>query len=146
MKVKLGRDGRLAIPAEFSERLRIRAGDILALQVKDGDARLRRIEHTHARQAVNGPVSSSDLKSTVQVSSSGAIELPSETRQHLGMKHGDTVIMIIEDGNLIVYTFVRLNQHVRDMARRYPPSDGRLVSEELIRERRAEARAEERYG
>ncbi len=146
MKVKLGRDGRLAIPTEFGERLRIRVGDMLSLEVMDGDARLRPVELTHDRQAVNGPVSSRDLKATVQVSSCGAIELPTEARQQLGMKHGDTVIMIIEDGDLLVYTFARLNQHVRSMARKYPPSNGRLVSEDLIRERRAEARAEERYG
>ena len=146
MKVKLGRDGRLTIPAEFSECLRIQAEDILGLEVVDGDARLQPVERTHDLQAVNGVVSSNDPNMAVQVSSSGAIELPREVREQLGMNPGDTVIMIVEDGNLLVYTFARLNKYVRSMAKKYPLSDGRLASEELIRERRAEAKTEERHG
>ena len=146
MKVKLGRDGRLTIPSELSECLRIQAEDILGLEVVDGDARLQPVERTHDRQAVNGVVSSNDPTMAVQVSSSGAIELPPVVREQLGMNPGDTVIMIVEECNLLVYTFARLNQYVRSMAKRYPLSDGRMASEELTRERRAEAKAEERHG
>lgn len=146
MKIKLGRDGKLAIPAEYRKQLCIGSGDVLSLEVVDGDARLRLVEHSHGRSAVNSVDSTSDLKIMVRVSSSGAIKLPAEVRQQLGMNQGDTVITIVEDGGLLVYTFARLTQYVQNMARKYPPFNGRLVSEDLIRQRRAEARAEERYG
>jgi AbrB family looped-hinge helix DNA binding protein len=79
---------------------------------------------------------------TVKVSASGRMNLPSEVRKALGLKGPGHVILTIHDGTLTVRTMAQALKQVRALARPYAPKD-RLASEELIAERREEARREE---
>ena len=142
MKVKLGRDGRLAIPAEYRTELGIGPGDTLALCIVEGEARLKPFGETdnHMRFKSAAKIRTSPVR--VVIAEDGSVALPSEVRKILGMNAGDTVITIVEDGDLLAYTFEHLARYIQKQAKKHPLSDGRLLSEELIQERQAEARAE----
>lgn len=83
-----------------------------------------------------------EAKFTVQVGARGRLVLPSEVRKRLTLLKGDSVVLSLEpDGSL---KLVSLREQVRrglglfkDVA---PGSD---LADELIRDRRAEARREE---
>ena len=77
----------------------------------------------------------------VKVSASGRMNLPSEVRKALGLKGPGHVVLRVDDGVLTLRTVAQALEEVRALARPYAPKD-RLASEELIAERRAEARRE----
>jgi bifunctional DNA-binding transcriptional regulator/antitoxin component of YhaV-PrlF toxin-antitoxin module len=77
----------------------------------------------------------------VKVSASGRLHLPSEVRKALGLKGQAHVVITIEDGRATLTTMVENLARIRALARPYAPK-GRLASEELIAERREEARRE----
>ena len=78
----------------------------------------------------------------VKVSASGRLHLPSTIRKALGLKGPGHVIITLENGQARLTTMAENLARVRALARPYAPKD-RLVSEELIAERREEARREE---
>ena len=81
----------------------------------------------------------------VKVSKTGRMHLPAEVRRALGMK-GETKVILTVDGDAVrLRTPAQTLEHIRSLARPYKPK-GRLASEELILERRAEARREEQGG
>ena len=81
------------------------------------------------------------LQARVHVGEKGRIVIPAAMREALGVKPGDTVEMRFEDYELKVSTrrakIRRAQASVRGLV---PP--GTLVSEELIAERREEAKRE----
>lgn len=77
----------------------------------------------------------------VKVSERGRLSLPAEIRQALGLKGSAHVVLTIEDGEVRMRTMAQTLQQVRDLARSYVPRQG-LASEQLIAERREEARRE----
>lgn len=77
----------------------------------------------------------------VKISGSGRLNLPSELRRLLGLKGPGHVILTVQDGEVRITTMAQELERVRALARPYAPKD-RLASEELIRERRAEAKRE----
>jgi AbrB family looped-hinge helix DNA binding protein len=81
----------------------------------------------------------------VRVSKTGRLHLPAEVRRALDMKGATEVIVTIEDDSVRLRTPAQTLEHIRRLARPYKPQ-GRLASEELILERRAEARREEQNG
>jgi AbrB family looped-hinge helix DNA binding protein len=78
----------------------------------------------------------------VKVSASGRMNLPSEVRKALGLKGPGHVIIGMDDGGLTLKTMAQALEQVRALVRPYAPKD-RLASEELMAERRAEARRED---
>jgi bifunctional DNA-binding transcriptional regulator/antitoxin component of YhaV-PrlF toxin-antitoxin module len=70
------------------------------------------------------------------------MNLPSEVRKALGLKGPGHVILTMDGGTLTVRTMAQALEQVRALARPYAPKD-RLVSEELIAERREEAKRED---
>ena len=78
----------------------------------------------------------------VKVSASGRLHLPSAVRKALGLKGSGHVIITLEDGQARLTTMAENLARIRALARPYARKD-RLVSEELIAERREEARREE---
>jgi antitoxin PrlF len=73
-----------------------------------------------------------------KLDAAGRIVIPAEFRQALGVGPGDHVLMRVLDGEVHVYTL----DHVIERAQALFGSfgqDGRMLSEELIAERRAEA-------
>jgi AbrB family looped-hinge helix DNA binding protein len=81
----------------------------------------------------------------VKVSASGRINLPSEVRKALGLRGPGHVVITMEDDQVRLRTMAQALEHVRALARPYAPK-GHLASEELIAERRAEARREDSIG
>ena len=145
MRTKLGKDGEVAIAPEFMEKLGIVAGDVLLADAVDGDARLRTVESETAGPKAN--CSASRGAAMVGVSATGTVILPAAVRDELGMNPGDALLSIEQDGTILIYTPARLRQFTDGIMAKYPHLNGRLLSEELIRERREEAkREEEEYG
>ena len=68
----------------------------------------------------------------------GRVVIPAEYRKSLGLKPGDEIILILEDGELRLLTPQRAVQRAQALVRRYIPK-GRSLAGELTRERREEA-------
>jgi AbrB family looped-hinge helix DNA binding protein len=81
----------------------------------------------------------------VKVSGSGRLSLPAEVRRSLGLQGPGHLVLTISDGEVRLSTMTQALERVRALARPYAPKD-RLASEELIAERREEARREEERG
>lgn len=71
----------------------------------------------------------------------GRVVIPAEYRKALGMRPGDPVIMQLDDGEVRLFTLDRAIRRAQDLVAEWFPGD-RLLSEELIAERRAEAARE----
>ena len=75
---------------------------------------------------------------TSRVNDNGRIVIPAWIRQQLGLKPGDTLLMEVENGVLRVESFdARLAQIQDELLQLAGPE--RMLSDELIAERRAEA-------
>ena len=68
--------------------------------------------------------------------------IPAEIRRALGMEEGEPVVMRVEDGELRIWTIDEAIRRVQERAKPYI-IPGRLMSDELIAERRAEVAREE---
>lgn len=71
----------------------------------------------------------------------GRVVIPAEFREALGMKPGEPVLIRLLDGEVRVYTFEHMTRRLQEWAKKLAPPD-RILSEELIAERRAEAARE----
>jgi AbrB family looped-hinge helix DNA binding protein len=76
------------------------------------------------------------MKTTVQ--EGGRLVIPAAYRKALGIKPGDEVILVIEDGGIKIVSTRQAVARAQTLLRRYIPK-GRNLSEELIQERREEA-------
>ena len=70
----------------------------------------------------------------------GKLAIPAKLRQELGFKTGDTVLLELDGAELRVRPLSAAIAHAQEIAKRYAPE--RVLSEELIAERRAEAARE----
>ena len=73
--------------------------------------------------------------------SGGRLQLPVEIRRALGLEDGDTVVMIVQDGELRVRPFRDVLSAIQKKMRETIP-EGVSLADELIAERRAEAAGE----
>ncbi len=78
----------------------------------------------------------SDVKT--RVGAGGRIVIPAEYRKALGLKPGDEVVLVLEDGEVRLLTPKQTIQRAQALVRRYVP-EGRALVEELLQERREEA-------
>ena len=76
-----------------------------------------------------------------KVGQGGRIVLPARLRQAAGFAVGDEIIVRLEDGSVRLLTQEESVKRAQAIIRRFIPP-GRLLSEELIAERRAEAERE----
>ena len=72
----------------------------------------------------------------------GSVMLPDHLLECAGLKPGDEVIVATEDGRLIIQTGKQLSDQIRRMFSHIPP--GVSLADELIKERRAEFKREQR--
>jgi bifunctional DNA-binding transcriptional regulator/antitoxin component of YhaV-PrlF toxin-antitoxin module len=77
-----------------------------------------------------------------KVQDGGRLVVPVELRRELGLQTGTDVILDVVDGALRVRTMEQVIKDVQARVRKYVPEGVSLV-DELIADRRAEARAEE---
>lgn len=73
---------------------------------------------------------------------SGRLNLPAEHRRALGLSEGDEVLVGVEGNAIRIQTREAALDRVQQMVRE-KLGEGRMLSEELIAERREEARREE---
>ena len=77
----------------------------------------------------------------VKIGQGGRIVLPAQIRKALGVTTGDDLILDLSDGEVRMFTRREAIRRAQDLVRRYFP-EGRMLSEELIRERKIEAARE----
>jgi AbrB family looped-hinge helix DNA binding protein len=83
------------------------------------------------------------VRAKARLSANGRIVIPANIRKELGLKSGDTILMEAEDGTLRIESVpTRIARIQRAFAHLVKPG-GPLASDELIAERREEARREE---
>lgn len=73
-----------------------------------------------------------------KVGEGGRLVIPAAYRKALGLKPGDKVILVLEEGELRVVTARQAIERAQSVVRKYI-SEGRSLSQELIGERRKEA-------
>ena len=76
-----------------------------------------------------------------KVNDNGRIVIPADFRKELGIEPGDEVIMRLENGEIHVTTVEEAVRRAQQLLRQFIPP-GRMLSDELIAERRAEAARE----
>lgn len=81
----------------------------------------------------------SKLHADVQFGAQGRIVVPASIRRALGFQPGDTLVARIEDDHLVIEKPASVERRMRA---RFLGSAGRSLAEELIAERREEARRE----
>ena len=74
----------------------------------------------------------------VKVVEGGKLVIPAAFRREMGITPGDTVIVEMDEGELRVRSLSSAIRRVQERMRELNP-EGRLLSEELIADRRAEA-------
>ncbi|MRX52023.1 AbrB/MazE/SpoVT family DNA-binding domain-containing protein [Paracoccus sp. S-4012] len=77
----------------------------------------------------------------VKVVEGGKLVIPAAFRRAMGIAPGDTVIVELDEGELRVRSLSSAIRRVQERMRELNP-DGRILSEELIADRRAEAARE----
>jgi len=75
---------------------------------------------------------------SVTLDAQGRILIPAEIRRELGLKPGDHLEIFVEGGEVHLLTIEQSIRRAQALVRQYIPA-GRLISEELIADRRAEA-------
>ena len=78
---------------------------------------------------------------SVRVEKSGRILIPAAVRRRFDLKEGTEVILRVDETGIRIDTREQALARIRKELRRYIP-EGRVLSEELIQERRAEAERE----
>jgi antitoxin PrlF len=82
------------------------------------------------------------LTQEARIVSGGRLQIPFEIRRALGLKDGDNVVLLVEGGQLIVRPYGEVIRRIQERLAPYAPTDGTLLSEELIADRRAESERE----
>lgn len=75
----------------------------------------------------------------VEIGKAGRIVIPAPIRQALGLKEGDRLHLVAEGQELRLYSFAEGLRRLRAEVRKFVP-EGVSLADELIEERRAEAR------
>ena len=78
----------------------------------------------------------SELKT--KISQDGRLVIPAAYRKELGLKPGDEVALVLEEGELRVISARQAIARAQALVRQYVP-EGRPLSQELLQERREEA-------
>lgn len=80
------------------------------------------------------------IHDTVRLGAQGRLVVPAALRKALGLQAGDTLVARVEDGRLVLETRASIKRRLQARYRQIPAN--RCLSDELIAERRAEARRE----
>ena len=78
----------------------------------------------------------------VSMDRAGRVLLPASVRDALGLKPGSRLILDLEDQVITLTPTRETIRRAQAILAPYRPKDGRLISEELIADRRAEAARE----
>jgi len=78
-----------------------------------------------------------------KINQNGRIVIPAAIRRQMGLKAGDSLLMEVEDGILRMESHRARIHRIQQEFKKIIPPGGILISDELIAERREEARHEE---
>jgi len=78
---------------------------------------------------------------SVKLVEGGKLVIPASFRREMGIKPGDTLIVELTEGELRVRSLPSAIRRVQERLRELNP-EGRVLSEELVADRRAEAARE----
>ncbi len=81
------------------------------------------------------------MRAKAKIGPSGRVVIPAAFRKEMDLKAGDEVLMRLEDGEVTLYTRAQAIRRAQEIVRRHVP-EGVSLSDELIAERRAEAKRE----
>ena len=84
-------------------------------------------------------VAYSKLHADVQFGAQGRVVVPAPIRKALGFRPGDTLVARVEDDHLVIEKPESVERRIRD---RFRKSRSRSLADELLAERREEARRE----
>ena len=79
------------------------------------------------------------LYAAVQLGAQGRVVVPAPIRKVLGFRPGEALVARVEDDHLVIEKPASVERRIRD---RFRKSGGRNLADELIAERREEARRE----
>ena len=82
------------------------------------------------------------LHAKVRLNENGRIVIPAEMRQKLGIGAGDSVFLTAEGESIKIESHRARVRRVQEEFKKFAPKDGTLVSDQLIADRREEARRE----
>ena len=88
-----------------------------------------------------GTAAETVLQGKARLNDSGRIVIPAAMRQKLGIAAGDTVFLTVDGDVLKIESHLARVRRVQESLRKYIPA-GRSLADELIAERREEARRE----
>lgn len=77
----------------------------------------------------------------VKLGEGGRVVIPADVRKALGIEVGDELMLHMEDGKLILMTRKQAIHYVQEQMSKYDIGQ-RVLSEELIEERKSEAKNE----
>lgn len=80
------------------------------------------------------------IRETIRIGAQGRLVVPAALRKALGLQAGDTLVARVEDGRLVLETRASIKRRLQARYRQVVPD--RCLSDELIAERRVEARRE----
>jgi AbrB family looped-hinge helix DNA binding protein len=78
-----------------------------------------------------------------KINQNGRIVIPAAIRQEMGLKAGESLLMEVEDGVLRIESHRARIRRIQEEFKKIIPPGEMLMSDELIAERREEARREE---
>ena len=78
-----------------------------------------------------------------KMNANGRILIPIALRKQMGLNAGDTVLMDVEDGVLRIESYAARIRRIQEEFKKFIPPGGMLMSDQLIADRREEARREE---
>jgi AbrB family looped-hinge helix DNA binding protein len=81
-------------------------------------------------------------KFTVTLDGSGRILVPAKVRKQMNLRKGSELIARLEKERLVLHTRAQAIREAQAYFSKFRPKGGKLWSEELIEERREEARRE----
>ena len=73
----------------------------------------------------------------IKIGSGGRFVIPGEVRSALGIRVGDTLILVLEPDGLLLLTPDQAIRRAQALVRQYVP-EGRSLSDELVTERKEE--------
>ena len=75
------------------------------------------------------------------IKKNGAVAIPAKYLKILGLKTGDEVMLLIQEGEIRIVSRLQAVQQAQTIIRRFIP-EGRILADELIQDRRAEDQGE----
>ena len=82
----------------------------------------------------------STIHADIRLGAQGRLVVPASIRKELGFRPGETLVARVEDGHLVIEKPEAVERRLHAWFRKF---EGRSLAEELIAERREEARGEE---